>query len=151
MFKDFSNEALVYDLKSTLSSFSQIAFGTFKSIVDNILQYHAPIKKRYVGANQALFIKIHKEIMRKPFLRNKFKNSKTYTNRIAYNKQCNYCASLTQKSKKTYFNNLQILDVTDNKTFWRKGKPLFPEKVNLQAIITLVEKGNVLNDHKIFF
>ena len=31
--------------ESTLSSFSQISFGTFQSTVDNILQKHAPIKK----------------------------------------------------------------------------------------------------------
>ena len=28
----------------------------------------------------------------------------------------------------------------DNKTFWRKAKPLFPEKATLQAKVKLVEK-----------
>ena len=44
--------------------------------------------------------------------------------RIAYNKQRNYCVSLIQKEKKAYYSNLNIRDVTDNKTFWRKVKPL---------------------------
>ena len=44
------------ELESTLSSFSQMSFGKFRSTVDNILQKHAPIKKRYVQANQASFI-----------------------------------------------------------------------------------------------
>ena len=55
-YKDFSNEAFIHELESALPSFSQIPFGTFKSTVDNTLQEHAPIKKRYVRANQASFI-----------------------------------------------------------------------------------------------
>ena len=46
----------MHELESTLSSFSQISFGTLKNTVNNILQKHVPIKKRYVRPNQALFI-----------------------------------------------------------------------------------------------
>ena len=55
-YKDFSNEAFMHELESTLSSFSQVLFGTFKSTVDNMLQKHVPIKKRYALANQASLI-----------------------------------------------------------------------------------------------
>ena len=73
-YKDFSNEAFMHELESALARFSQISFGTFKSTVDYILQKHAPIKKRYVRANQASFVnsKIHKEVIRMTRLRNKF-------------------------------------------------------------------------------
>ena len=69
-YKEFSSEAFMHfmhRLESTLSRVSQISFGSFKSTVDNIIQKHAPIKKRHVRANQALFInsKIHKELMRR--------------------------------------------------------------------------------------
>ena len=37
----------------------------------------------------------------------------------------------------------------DNKTFWRKVKPLFSEKVNLQTKLLLVEKGDDLSDPEI--
>ena len=92
----------MHELESALTRFSQISFGTFKSTVDNILQKHAPIKKRYVRANQASFInsKIHKEVMRRTRLRNKFIDSKTDADRIAYSKQRNYCDSLIRKEKK---------------------------------------------------
>ena len=74
-YKGFSNEAFMHELESALARFSQISFGTFKSTVDNILQKHAPIKKRYVRANQASFMnsKIHKEVMRRTCLRNKYR------------------------------------------------------------------------------
>ena len=86
--------------------------------------------------------------MRRTRLKNKFIGSKTDADRIAYTKQCNYCLSLIRK-KKSYYSNLNVPDVTDNKTFWRKVKPLFSQKVNLQTKILLVEKGNDLSDSEI--
>ena len=99
-YKDSPNEAFMHELESALSRFCQISLGTFKSTVDNILQKHAPIKKRYVRANKASFMnsKIHKEIMRMTRLRNKL--IETDADRIAYNKQRNYCVSLIRKEKK---------------------------------------------------
>ena len=74
-------------------------------------------------------------------LRNTIIDFKADADRIAYNKQRNYCVSLIRKEKKAYYSNLNIRDVTDNKSFWRKVKPPFSEKVNLQTKILLVEKG----------
>ena len=37
-YKDFFNEAFTHKLETTLSSFSQISFETFKSTVDDIIQ-----------------------------------------------------------------------------------------------------------------
>ena len=51
--------------------------------------------------------------------------------------------SLIWKEKKAYVSNLKIRDVTDNKTFWRKVKPFFLEKVNLRTKITQWEKGKL--------
>ena len=68
--------------------------------------------------------------MRRTPWRNKFINFKTDANRIAYNKQRYYCVSRIRKEKKAYYSNLKIRYVTNNKTFWRKVKPLFWEKVN---------------------
>ena len=67
----------------------------------------------------------------------------------AYNKKPNYCVSLIRKEKKTYYSNLKIRYVTDNNTFWRKVKPPFSEKINLQTKTLLVEKGNALSDPEI--
>ena len=83
-YKDFSNEDFMDELESTLSSCSQILFETFKSTVDIILQKYAPIKKRYVRANQASLInsKINKEKMKRTRLRNKIIGSKTDADRM---------------------------------------------------------------------
>ena len=54
-------------------------FDRFKTALDEAIQRHAPIKKRYVRANQASFInkKINKETMKRSRLRNKFLNTKS--------------------------------------------------------------------------
>ena len=54
-----------------------------------------------------------------------------------------------EKKKSAYYSNLKIRDVTDSKTSWRKVKPLFSKKLNLQTKILLLEKGNDLSDPKI--
>ena len=57
---------------------NDLEFDRFKTAFDETIQRHAPIKKRYVRANQAPFInkKINKEIMKRSRLRNKFLNTK---------------------------------------------------------------------------
>ena len=136
------------EIERNLSRFSEILFGTLKSTVDNILQKRAPIKKRYVQENEALLLnsKIKKEVTRKTRLRNKFIDSKTDADRIDYNKQCNYCVNLIRIEKKAYCSSLNIGEVTGNKTFWRKVKPLLNRKANLQTKILLVGKVNDLSE-----
>ena len=90
----------MHELESALSRFSQISCGTFIiytiSTIDNILQKDAPVKEKYVRANQASFMnsKILKEVIRRTHLRSKFIDYKTDADRIACNKQRNYCVSL---------------------------------------------------------
>ena len=51
-----------------------LEFDQFKTALDEAIQIHAPIKKRYVRRNQVPFMnkKINKEIMKRSRLRNKF-------------------------------------------------------------------------------
>ena len=58
---------------------NDLEFDRFKTAFDETIQRHAPIKKRYVRANQAPFInkKINKEIMKRSRLRNKFLSTKS--------------------------------------------------------------------------
>ena len=91
---------------------------------------HAPLKKRYVRANQEPFMnkKLSKEIMTRSRQRNKFLKTKTDANRKAYNKQRNYRVSLFRREKKCFFNNLEKKKIVDNKHFWQTVKPFFSEK-----------------------
>ena len=107
-----------------------------------MFEKHAPIKKRYVRANQAPFIDktIKKHIMKTSRLRNAFLNSKSDIDRKAYNAQRNLCVSLIRQAKKNFFSKLNTSDVTDNKTFLGTVKPFLTDKVKTKSKITLIEK-----------
>ena len=61
-------------------------------------------------------------------LRNKFLKNRFVENKLACNRQRNYCVSLTRKSKRDYYNNLDNRNVTDNKLFWKTVKPILSDK-----------------------
>ena len=94
-YKKFSNELFRNDILQAQTS-TETKENVQTNIV-NIFNEHAPLKKRYVRANQAPFMnkKLSKEIMTRSRLRNKFLKTKTDTNRKAYNKQRNYCVSFS--------------------------------------------------------
>ena len=50
-------------------------------------------------------------------LRNKFLKKKTSESRAKYNKQRNICVSLIKKAKRNYYENLDLKDINDNKSF----------------------------------
>ena len=89
----------------------------------NALNKTSPIRKKYLRANHSRFIS--KELSKEFIVRtkrNKFRKEKTTQARKAYNKQRNICVSILLKSKRLYFENVDIKYLGDNKTFWRKCK-----------------------------
>ena len=150
-YKHFSNEAFMLDVKNSIiqmtSENNDLEFDRFKTALDEAIQRHAPIKKRYVRANQAPFInkKINKEIMKRSRLRikHKFLNTESDVDRKAYIKQRNLCVSLIRSEKKNFFNNINTSDITDNKTFWKTVKPFFTDKIKTKSKITFIEKNIV--------
>ena len=60
---------------------------------------------------------ISKAVMNSTRLRNKFLKNRYAENKLAYNRQRNYCLSLTRKLKRDYYSNLDNRNVTDNNFF----------------------------------
>ena len=118
----------------------------------DILERHAPIKYKYVRANEGLFMnkEIRKAIMLQTHLLNILNKEKTVSARVAYKIQRNICTNLLSNAKLHYYSNLKPSSITDNKTFWKSVKPLFSEKVMSAENITLVEKNIIRgNDGKV--
>ena len=71
--------------------FDNIPSNLFKVTANIILEKHAPTTKKYARANQASFITktLSKKIMKRSHLRNKFLNTKSDTDRKAYNNSVN--------------------------------------------------------------
>ena len=85
----------------------------------NVLNKHAPRKKKYARGNQMPFFtkQLSKEIMTKSRLHNKYLKNRNEDNRAMYVKQRNYCVSLLRKSRKKYYENLDERNLMDNKLF----------------------------------
>ena len=57
--------------------------------------------------------------------------------------------NLLRKSKKQYFSNINVSDITDNKSFWKSVKPYFSNKGSSSNKITLVENDAIIKNDKI--
>ena len=108
-YKKFSNDLFRNDILQ-----AQALTDTKENVQTNMVNVsdeHGPLKKPYVRANQAPFMKekLSKEITMRSCLRNKFVKTKTDANRKVYNNQRNYCVYLFRRENKSFFNNLQWL------------------------------------------
>ena len=110
----------------------------FYKVCTEVLNRHAPQKKKYVRGNNKPFMKktLSQAIMQRTKLRNKFLKDPTEHNKISYTKQRNCCVSFLRKEKKEYFVNLNEKDIIDNKKFWQTVKPFLSEKLKSREKIT---------------
>ena len=83
-------------------------------------------------------------------LKNKYNKSRSGENWGSYKKQRNFCMNLLGKTKKDYFNDLHVKNITDNKAFWKTMKPYFSNKGLNSSSLILPEKNKIItNDHDI--
>ena len=88
--------------------------------------------------------------MAKSKLRKKLLQTRSESDKKAYNKQRNKRVSLLKKIKKVYYSNLNVKDIVNNKTFWKTVKSFFSDKSSISENISLIENDNLLlNDFEI--
>ena len=150
-YKHFSNEAyresLSHDISKEVFVDNDDGLQRFFDININILNRHAPRKRKLARGNQMPFIKkeLSKAIMKRSRLRNNFLKTRTVENKTLCTKQWNYCVSLSKKkSEKKYFANLNEKDILDNKLFWKTIKPSLSDKVMIRHRINLSEKEELV-------
>ena len=73
---------------------------------------------------------------------------KSEVSRKAYTTQRNYFVNLLRKTKREYFTNIKVSNITDNKKFWQTVKPLFSDKINHTETINLIDNGVTLSNDK---
>ena len=86
----------------------------------NYAKINTPLlKENKFAQNEAPFMTkdLRKAITKRSKLRNKFLKSRTLSDRKNYTSQRNLCKKLLKNTKRTYFNNLDLKKVTDNRTF----------------------------------
>ena len=151
-YKSFDKPKFQMELDDKLNDFDKndINYNSFETIFTKLLNEHAPIKEKYVRANNAPFMtkSLTKAIMNRSRLKNKFIKNPDSNNRSIYNKHRNFCVNLLRKEKKKYYNNLDLKLITDNTKFWKTIKPLFSDKNNICRKITLIEKNEIISNDK---
>ena len=80
---------------------------------------------------------LRKEIMKRSKLKNKYGKNRNYRNWFFYKKQRSHCLILLRKTRKAYFEKLNIKETGCKKTFWETVRPYFSKT-------TLVKKRYVL-------
>ena len=136
--------------KLSMEDLSTMDYKNFKDTIIDSLNKHAPLKRKYLRANDLNFItkELSKAIMQRSKLHNLYLKVRLNENRIRYKKQRNICVSLLKKAKRKHFKDLSIADVTDNKNFWKRVKPLFGNKIKGNPNIALVESNDLIADEK---
>ena len=149
-YKNFNNIAFMMDLlkELSLSKLQKGDFGKFKFLVNNLTEYHAPMKEKYIRRNQAYFMNksVQKAIMIRTQLLNKFRKENSFINELGYKRQRNFCTTLIKKIKRNFYNNLNVNKITDNKSFWKTVKPSFTEKTLKGEKIVLVENYSIFSE-----
>ena len=113
-----------------------------------LLNMHAPMKTKYIRANNGPFMNkiLTKAPKTRSRLRNKYLKCPSNENETKYKKQRNYCTRLFKKEKKKFYDNVDISQITNNKTFWQAVKPLFSEKHFRKRKIILREGEEIVSN-----
>ena len=123
------------------------SYESFEATFMEQLNKHAPMKEKYVRANNAPYMNknLSKAIMNRTRLKNKYLRDRNEVNRSKYNRQRNYCVNLFKREKRKYYTNLDPKLIIDNKKFWKTVKPLFSEKHKTNRTITLIDGDEIIS------
>ena len=153
-YKKFDNTRFNAELNHILQDFDvkNTSYELFESTVVDLLNKHAPMKEKFVRANNGPYMNkiLSKAFMTRSRLRNKFLKNPNDQYRNVYKKYRNYCVNLLRREKEKYYNSLDMKVILDNKLFWKTMKPFFSEKDNISKKITLIEGDDIItNNHEV--
>ena len=91
---------------------------------------------------------LRKAIMHRSKLKNIYNKKMDRVNWENYKKQRNFCVTLLRRTKKEYFQNLNVKYLSDNKKFWKTIKPYFSNRGLNSNKMLLKEKGELVSDDR---
>ena len=149
-YRNFRDEVFRQDLQKEIADLDvqRLTYTSFQSAFGHVLDKHAPMKKRYIRANDSPFMNrtLHKAFMLRTRLKNKYNKNRAAENWDAFRRQRNLCVKMTREAKRDFYNQIDISAVTDNKKFWKTVKPFISDKSSSKSRITLVEEGKVVSN-----
>ena len=150
-YKSFNFESFHNELNELLKSEKDINYSLLENIFLQVLNVHAPVKKKIQRFNNNPFMtkQLRKGIMHRSRLKNVFNKNRTPKNWDSYKKQRNFCVNLLRKTKKEYLENINVKDINDNKKFWKTIKPFVSNKGLNTNKSMIIEKNNLISEESI--
>ena len=147
-YRNFRNCDFKTDLEEIIRNETGTNFNEFEQKLKNIIDKHAPVKKKVARNNNAPFLTKHvrKEIMLRSRCKNVYTKNPTSENWNNLRCQRNKCVRLIREAKRSYFSALNLNNICDNKKFWKTVKPIFSDKSIEDNVKTLVEIDKVIKD-----
>ena len=110
------------ELDNKLKSGVVTAYSNFQNIFIQVLNNHAPAKKKILLFNDNSFMTktLRKAIMHRSRLKNIYVRKRNDKNWENYKKQSNFCVDILRKTKPEYFKNLNFKDLSDNRKFGKQ-------------------------------
>ena len=131
-YKNYNPINFTRDLRNNLNNDYTLDtnYNRFQRILCNVLDTHAPLKKKSLRTKNSPFMtkQLRKMIMNRSRCKHSYHKNQTVGNWERYRKLRNECVKLTKKVKREYYQNLDVSNIIDYKTFWKTVKPLFSDK-----------------------
>ena len=110
------------ELDNKLKSGVVTEYSNFQNIFIQVLNNHAPAKKKILLFNDNSFMTktLRKAIMHRSRLKNIYVRKRNDKNQENYKKQSNFCVDILRKTKPEYFKNLNFKDLSDNRKFGKQ-------------------------------
>ena len=89
---------------------------------------------------------LRKAIMKRSELETKYYRTKCLADRKAYRKQKNFVSKFYKKERKTFYKNLDLNNITDNRKFWKTVKPFFSDKGPRNQKITIAKENEIISE-----
>ena len=150
-YKNYDVDKFLRELDITLRTFENLNYEIFQEVLISLLNQFAPLKTRYLRANNKPHVTktLRKAIMKRSRLKNIANKTKNPKDQANYRTQRNLVCNMNKKAREFFLNrndpSLQC------KTFWKACKPYFSDKgSDSRGKILLLENENILtNDYDI--
>lgn len=151
-YKYYSQDGFMNSFNENLSKTENLNYESFHGAIITAVDKHAPLKKKIVRANNSPFMtkELRKAIMNRSRYKNKYLKHPSRSNHQAYKRSRNNCVTLLRSTKRNYYRNLNMKNLSGNREFWKQTKPLISKKSAGNSKIILKENNRYLtNDQEI--
>ena len=150
-YRDFPSnhfrKQILLDFSTLHLSSDSPSLDLYVDICIRALDIYAPKNKKYLRANSSPFMNkaISKAVMNRARLRNKFLNNRSAENKLAYNLQRNYCASLTRQ--RGVITTILITRISLIAIFFGPVKLFVSDKGSIKQKITLIKNDKIIGNN----